>query len=76
MKDQQSIKGVLKGIAASSGIVIGRAFLVHRGRVMIPKKVIKPPQVATEIKRFKKEDFSRGGKKALLHPGRPSDDAG
>jgi phosphotransferase system enzyme I (PtsI) len=54
MKDQQSIKGVLKGIAASSGIVIGRAFLVHRGRVMIPKKVIKPPQVATEIKRFKK----------------------
>lgn len=54
MKDRQSIKGVLKGIAASSGIVIGRAFLVHRGRVRIPQKVIKPPQVATEIKRFKK----------------------
>jgi phosphotransferase system enzyme I (PtsI) len=54
VKDRQSIKGVLKGIAASSGIVIGRAFLVHRGRVRIPQKVIKPPQVATEIKRFKK----------------------
>ncbi len=54
MANQQSIKRVLKGIAASSGIVIGRAFLVHRGRVRIPQKVIKPPQVAAEIKRFKK----------------------
>ncbi len=54
MRDQQSIKRVLKGTAASSGIVIGRAFLIHRGRVRIPQKSIEPPQVATEIKRFKR----------------------
>jgi len=54
MRDQQSIKRVLKGIAASSGIVIGRAFLVHRGQMRIPQKSIEPPQVAAEIKRFKR----------------------
>ena len=54
MANQQSIKGVLKGIAASSGIVIGRAFLVHRGKMRIPQKAIEPPQVAAEIKRFKR----------------------
>ncbi len=53
MADQQSIKRVLKGIEASSGIVIGRAFLVHRGRVSIPQKGIEPSQIASEIKRFK-----------------------
>ena len=54
MANQQSSKGVLKGIAASSGIVIGRAFLVHRGKMRIPQKGIEPPQVAAEIKRFKR----------------------
>ncbi|MFQ5843166.1 MAG: phosphoenolpyruvate--protein phosphotransferase, partial [Thermodesulfobacteriota bacterium] len=54
MANQQSIKRVLRGIAASSGIVIGRAFLVHRGRIRIPQKAIEPPQVAAEIKRFRK----------------------
>jgi len=53
MTDQQSTKRVLKGIAASSGIVIGKAFLVHRGRVSIPHKAIDPSQIAAEIKRFK-----------------------
>jgi phosphotransferase system enzyme I (PtsI) len=52
MANRQSIKRVLKGIAASSGIVIGRASLVHRGRVGIPQKAIGPTQVAAEIKRF------------------------
>ena len=54
MADQQSIKRVLRGIEASSGIVIGRAFLVHRGRVSIPQKGIEPSQTAAEIKRFKR----------------------
>jgi phosphotransferase system enzyme I (PtsI) len=54
MANQQSSKGVLKGIAASSGIVIGRAFLVHRGKMRIPQKAIGPSQVAAEIKRFKR----------------------
>ena len=54
MTDQQSTKRVLKGIAASSGIVIGKAFLVHRGRVSIPHKAIDPSQIAAEIKRFKR----------------------
>ncbi len=54
MANQQSIKRVLKGIGASSGIVIGRAFLVHRGMVSIPQKRIEPHQIAVEIKRFKR----------------------
>ncbi len=45
---------MLKGIAASSGIVMGRAFLVHRGRVSIPHKAIEARQTASEIKRFKR----------------------
>ncbi len=54
MANQQSIKRVLKGIGASSGIVIGRAFLVHRGMVSIPQRRIEPHQIAVEIKRFKR----------------------
>ena len=54
MTDQQSTKRVLKGTAASSGIVIGKAFLVHRGRVSIPHKSIEASQIAAEIKRFER----------------------
>jgi len=50
--EQGSIQ-VLKGTAASSGIVMGRAFLVHRGRVSVPHKAIEPRRIASEIKRFK-----------------------
>jgi len=52
MVNQESTKQELKGIAASSGIVMGRAFLVHRGRVSVPHKAIEAPQIAAEIKRF------------------------
>jgi phosphotransferase system enzyme I (PtsI) len=45
---------MLKGVAASSGIVMGRAFLVHRGRVSVPHKAIEARQIASEIKRFKR----------------------
>lgn len=45
---------MLRGTGASSGIVMGRAFLVHRGRVSIPHKAIEPRRIASEIKRFKR----------------------
>ena len=51
--EQGSIQA-LKGTAASSGIVMGRAFLVHRGRVSVPHKAIEARQIASEIKRFKR----------------------
>jgi len=51
--DQQP-RQVLEGIAASSGIVMGRAFLVHRGRVSIPHRAVEADQIASEIKRFKR----------------------
>jgi phosphotransferase system enzyme I (PtsI) len=54
MANQQSTNQLLKGIAASSGIVMGRAFLVHRGRVSIPHKAIEARQISAEIKRFKR----------------------
>ncbi len=50
--DQQPTQ-VLRGIAASSGIVMGRAFLVHRGRVSIPHRGVEAHQIPSEIKRFK-----------------------
>jgi phosphotransferase system enzyme I (PtsI) len=52
--DQQSTNRLLKGFAASSGIVMGRALLVHRGRVSILHKAIEARQVSAEIKRFKR----------------------
>jgi phosphotransferase system enzyme I (PtsI) len=54
MVNQQSVRRTLKGIAASSGIVMGRALLVHRGRVGIPHKTIDPARVAAEVRRFKR----------------------
>ena len=51
--EQGSIQA-LKGTAASSGIVMGRAFLVHRGRVSVPHKAIEARRIASEIKRFKR----------------------
>jgi phosphotransferase system enzyme I (PtsI) len=51
--EQGSIQ-TLKGTASSSGIVMGRAFLVHRGRVSVPHKAIEAPRIASEIKRFKR----------------------
>jgi phosphotransferase system enzyme I (PtsI) len=52
--DQQSTNRLLKGFAASSGIVMGRALLVHRGRVSILHKAIEARQVSAEIRRFKR----------------------
>jgi phosphotransferase system enzyme I (PtsI) len=54
MAGQQFDRGVLKGIAASSGIVMGKAFLVHRGMVGIPRRSIDPRDVVREVKRFRK----------------------
>jgi len=54
MTDEQPTRRVLQGITASSGIVIGKAFLVHRGRMSIPHKPIEASQIAAEIKRFKR----------------------
>ncbi|HLB05235.1 MAG TPA: phosphoenolpyruvate--protein phosphotransferase [Thermodesulfobacteriota bacterium] len=44
----------LKGIGASSGIAIGRAHLIERGRIEVEERSIKPGQVEREINRFKR----------------------
>lgn len=44
----------LKGIGVSSGVAIGRAHLVERGRIEVEERPIKPGQVEREINRFKK----------------------
>ncbi len=44
----------LKGIGVSSGIAIGRAHLIERGRVEVEERPIRPGQVEKEVNRFKK----------------------
>ncbi|RKY39389.1 MAG: phosphoenolpyruvate--protein phosphotransferase [Candidatus Omnitrophota bacterium] len=45
---------VLKGIAVSPGIVIGKAFLLNSDSFVIPRVKIKEEEVFREIERFKK----------------------
>lgn len=51
-KKRESI--TLKGIGVSSGIAIGRAHLIERGKVEVEERPIKPSQVEREINRFKR----------------------
>jgi len=44
---------VLKGIPASPGITIGRAFLFDKEQYTIPRRAIRDDQVQAEVKRFK-----------------------
>ncbi len=44
---------ILKGIPASPGIVIGKAFLFGREQYAIPRRSVREDQVPDEIKRFK-----------------------
>lgn len=52
MAIQQQINKTLHGIGASPGIVTGRAFLVERLKVRLPRKRISSFQVEEEVKRF------------------------
>jgi len=44
---------ILKGIPASPGIIIGKAFLFDREQYTIPRRNIKEEHIQNEIKRFK-----------------------
>jgi phosphotransferase system enzyme I (PtsI) len=44
----------LKGVGVSSGIAIGRAHLIERGKVEVEERPIKPSHVEREINRFRK----------------------
>lgn len=54
MAVQQQRNKTIHGIGASSGIIIGRAFLVERFKVRLPQKRIASTQVNEEIERFHK----------------------
>ena len=45
---------ILKGIGVSSGIAIGRAHLIERGRVEVEERPIKKAQVEKEVNRFRR----------------------
>jgi len=51
---QQQINTFIQGIGASSGIILGKAYLIERLKVRLPQKRISPDQVEEEIKRFLK----------------------
>ena len=44
---------ILKGIPASPGINIGKAFLFGREQYVIPRRSIREEQISSEVKRFK-----------------------
>ena len=52
MAVRQQINKSIHGIGASSGIVIGKAFLVERFKVRLPQKRIDPMHVDEEVERF------------------------
>ncbi|MDI7259328.1 MAG: phosphoenolpyruvate-utilizing N-terminal domain-containing protein, partial [Thermodesulfobacteriota bacterium] len=52
MAVEQQINKFIHGIGASSGIVIGKAFLVERFKVRLPQKRIDPMHVDEEVERF------------------------
>ena len=45
---------ILKGIGVSSGIAIGRAHLIERGRVEVEERPIKKAQMEKEVTRFRR----------------------
>ena len=51
---QQLTNKILHGIAASPGIVMGKAFLVDRSKVRLPQKKIDGSRVEEEVERFQK----------------------
>ncbi|NWG04586.1 MAG: phosphoenolpyruvate--protein phosphotransferase [Syntrophaceae bacterium] len=52
MAVQQQVNKFIQGIGASSGIVIGKAYLVERFKVRLPQKRIEEGAVEGEVKRF------------------------
>lgn len=44
---------VIKGIGTSSGVSIGRAYVLERGKIPVPKRNIKPESHEKEIAKFK-----------------------
>ena len=54
MAVQQMTNRFVRGIGASPGIVMGKAFLIDRSKVRLPEKRIDPDQVEKEVARFLK----------------------
>jgi phosphotransferase system enzyme I (PtsI) len=52
MAVQQQVNKFIRGIGASPGIIVGKAYLVERFKVRLPEKQINPVQVEGEVKRF------------------------
>lgn len=44
---------VIVGIGSSSGVSIGRAYVLERGKIPVPKRYIKPEQHEKEINKFR-----------------------
>src|SRR5512136_627663 len=49
---EQLTNRFLRGIGASPGVVMGKAFLLDRSKVRLPEKRIEADQVEAEVKRF------------------------
>ena len=52
MAVRQQVNKFIKGIGASPGIIIGKAYLIERSTVRLPQKRIPSGQVEEEVKRF------------------------
>ena len=52
MKEETFVNKVLKGLGVSSGIAIGKVYLLERGRIHVEKYSIKEEQIEKEISRL------------------------
>lgn len=64
MGKEQLVNQFMKGIGASPGIVVGRAFLLDRSKVRLPQGPVPEAEVDGEVRRFR--DAIEQSKKQLL----------
>jgi phosphotransferase system enzyme I (PtsI) len=53
MKEEVFVNRMLKGIGVSSGITMGKVYLLERGKIAITKRPIREDQIEREIFRFR-----------------------
>src|SRR5271157_1163122 len=54
LKEKGALNTILKGIGASEGVAIGRAYLVDRSRAKVVNQyLLDPSQIELEMERFK-----------------------
>ncbi len=74
MTEELFVNMVLKGTGVSSGVAMGKVYLLERGRVAIPKRKVQGQGVEREISRFRHAIRTATDDLRLIKEGIPDDD--